>query len=377
MSTHTHKALVLHTRDTPLTLEAVAMPRARPGDAIVRVLAADIVPYMADVLSNKRPYPLSLPMTPGNTAIGRVHEVGPDAVSLNNGQLVFCDITIRGRDDPAVSILYGIHGGGYPAAQKLMDGVWRNATYAEYARFPLENLYPLDEELLLASEGPFGYTLNDLCLMPVCLVPFGGLAEVDVQPGEVVIVAPATGRYGGAAVAVALAMGATVVAAGRNAAALERLRQTHGVGNSRLRTVELTEDADANTRLFRAAAGNPHGADVYLDLSPPAVQGSFLLASGIRALRTFGRCVVMGGNSGRVDFPYLEILFRSIRIQGRFMYDRKHVLRMVRMVESGLLPLGASAGVTHTEEFGLEEINEALAAAGRLSGWGGHVVLKP
>ncbi|KAL2859468.1 isopropanol dehydrogenase [Aspergillus pseudodeflectus] len=368
----THKALVLHARDAPLTLETVPRPTVSTGDAIVRILAADIVPYMNDVLTNKLPYPLSLPMTPGNTAIGRIHEVGPDAVSLTPGQLVFCDITIRARDNPSVSILYGIHGGGYPAAQKLMDGVWRNATYAEYARFPLENLYPLDEDVLL---GRLGYTINNLCLMPVGLVPFGGLSEVDVKPGEVVIIAPATGRYGGAAVAVALAMGATVIAAGRNGSALETLQRIHGT--ARLRTVQLTDDAAANTEAFRVAAGKADGADVYLDLSPPAVQGSSLLASGIRALRPFGRCIVMGGHLGNIEFPYLEIMLKSIRIQGRFMYDRKHVLQMIQMVESGLLPLGEKCGVTHTEEFGLEGIEDALEAAAKLSGWGGHVVLKP
>ncbi|RAK87823.1 isopropanol dehydrogenase [Aspergillus costaricaensis CBS 115574] len=368
----THKALVIHARDKPLVLETVPRPVASTGDAIVRILAADIVPYMGDVISNKRPYPLSLPMTPGNTAIGRIHEVGPDAVDLTPGQLVFCDITIRARDNPTVSILYGIHGGGYPAAQKLMDGVWRNATYAEYARFPLENLYRLNEASLL---GTLGYNINDLCLLPVCLVPFGGLSEVSLKPGEVVIVAPATGRYGGAAVSIALAMGGTVIAAGRNVAALKRLEGIHAT--RRLRTIQITGDAAADTELFRAAVGKADGADVYLDLSPPAAQGSSLLASGIRALRAFGRCVVMGGNSGNIDFPYLEIMFKSIRVQGRFMYDRQHVLQMIQMVESGLLPLGNKSGVTQTEVYRLEQIQEALEAAGKLSGWGGHVVLRP
>ncbi|BCR97986.1 uncharacterized protein AKAW2_31305A [Aspergillus luchuensis] len=368
----THKALVLHARDQPLILETVPQPISSTGDAIVRILAADIVPYMGDVISNKRPYPLSVPMTPGNTAIGRIHEVGPDAVDLTPGQLVFCDITIRARDNPAVSILYGVHGGGYPAAQKLMDGVWRNATYAEYARFPLENLYRLDEALLL---GPLGYSINDLCLLPVCLVPFGGLSEVGLKPGEVVIVAPATGRYGGAAVNIALAMGATVIAGGRNQTMLEKLKSIHVT--NRLRTVRITGDTAADTELFRTATGKPDGADVYLDLSPPAVQGSSLLASGIRSLRAFGRCVVMGGNSGNLDFPYLEIMFKSIRIQGRFMYDRQHVQQMIQMVESGLLPLGSKSGVSQTKVFGLEEIQQALESAAKLSGWGEHVVLKP
>ncbi|OJJ67027.1 hypothetical protein ASPBRDRAFT_359856 [Aspergillus brasiliensis CBS 101740] len=369
----THKAAVIHARDKPLVVEQVPRPVASTGDAIVRILAAEIVPYMREVITNQRPYPLSIPMTPGNTAIARIHEVGPDCVTLTPGQLVFCDITIRARDNPAVTMLYGVHGAIHPAAQKLMDGVWRNGTYAEYARFPLENLYPLDEDVLL---GRLGYTINDLCLMTAYLVPFGGLAEVDVKPGEVVIVAPATGRFGGGAVGVALAMGATVIAAGRNRAALDKLERIHDT-QQRLITVQLTGDESTDTESFRAAVGRPEGANVYLDLSPPTIQDSSLLVAGIRALGSFGRCVLMGGHSGNLQLPYGEIMFKGIRIQGRFMYDRPHVLRLIRMVSSGLLLLGERGGITHIEEFGLEEIEGALDAAGRLSGWGGQVVLKP
>lgn len=218
-------------------------------------------------------------------------------------------------------------------------------------------------------------SINDLCLLPVCLVPFGGLCEVDVRPGEVVIIGPATGRYGGAAVSVALAMGAIVIATGRNKDALKNLEKIHDT--TRLKTVQLTGHSETDTESFRAAIDKPDGADVYLDISPPAAQGSSLTASGIRALRAFGRCIIMGGNSGNVDFPYLEIMFKSIRIQGRFMYDRQHVQRLIQMAESGLLPLGKNAGVTQTEVFGLEQVEEALEAASKLSGWGGHVVLKP
>jgi threonine dehydrogenase-like Zn-dependent dehydrogenase len=314
-------------------------------------------------------------MTPGNTAIGRVFEVGPDAVKLTPGQLVFCDITIRARDNPNVSILFGIHGGGYSAAQKLMEGEWRDATYAEYTKFPLENLYPLSEDILF---NKLGYTVSDLCLMPVCLVPFGGLSEVDVKPGEVVIVAPATGRYGGAAVAVALAMGARVVAAGRNKNALKALNDIHAP-TGRLKTVTLTEDATgiSNAEAFKAATGKVDGADVYIDFSPPAIKDNSLLTAAVAALRPSGRLVLMGGHSGEIRVPYLDIMFKSIRIQGRFMYSRQHVLQLIQMAESGLLKLGSELGIKNTQEFGLESVGDALEAAGKLSGFGSHVVLKP
>ncbi|GAM43923.1 hypothetical protein EIK77_004499 [Talaromyces pinophilus] len=371
----THRALVLRSRDKPLALETVPRPIAKAGQAVVRILCADIVPYMSQVLDGSRPYPLSLPMTPGNTAIGRVVEVGPDAVELAPGQLVFCDITIRARDNPNVSILFGIHGGGYSAAQKLMDGEWRDATYAEYTKFPLENLYRLNEEILF---NKLGYTVSDLCLMPVCLVPFGGLSEVDVKPGEVVVVAPATGRYGGAAVAVALAMGASVVAAGRNKNALKALEDVHA-HTGRLKTVTLVEDATgtSNAEAFKTAISKAEGADVYIDFSPPAIKDNSLLVAAVAALRPFGRLVLMGGHSGEIRVPYLDIMFKSIRIQGRFMYSRQHVLQLIQMAESGLLKFGSKLGIKKTQEFGLESIGDALEAAGKLSGFGSHVVLKP
>ncbi|EFA85268.1 isopropanol dehydrogenase [Heterostelium album PN500] len=369
----TQKALVLHARDKPMSLEQVPIPRAKAGQAVVRVLAADIVPYMNEVLTGALPYPLSLPMTPGNTAIGRVHEVGPDSVLLKPGQLVLCDITIRGRDNPHVTILFGIHGGGYPEAQKLMDGEWRNATYAEYTTLPLENLYRLNEDVLT---NQFKYSISDLCLLPVYLVPFGGLSDGEVKPGEVVIVAPATGRFGGGAVAVALAMGATVIAAGRNKSALELLEKIHG-HTGRLKTVVVTGDEAANAKAFKEASPNPLGADVYIDFSPFASAGNTLLNSGVAALRPSGRAVIMGGVSGNITLPYLDIMFRSIRIQGRFMYDRKHIIQLIQMVESGLLKLGTHVGVTTTKEYKLETINEALSEASKLTGWGSHVVLLP
>jgi D-arabinose 1-dehydrogenase-like Zn-dependent alcohol dehydrogenase len=304
-------------------------------------------------------------MTPGNTAIGRVFEVGPDAVQLTPGQLGLCDITIRARDNPSVSILFGVHGGGYPAAQKLMDGEWQNVTYAEYTTFPLENLYPLNEDLLI---NKLGYTLSDLCFLPVCLVPFGGLSDVDLRPGEVAVVAPATGRYGGAAVAVVLAMGATVVAAGRNKNALERLATIYA-STGRLKTVVLTEDVSSNTEALKAAARKPDGADVWIDFSPPAAEGSTLLISAVGSLRPFWRRVIMGGRPGTINVPYLEVMFKSIRLQGRFMYERHHILQLIQMVESVLLPLGAKMGLKDAGQSDWSPSRRRFRPRGDLAIW--------
>ena len=156
----TQRALVLTSRGTPLSLENVPMPSAVPGSVVVKVLSTYILSYLSSVLDGTAPYALSLPLTPGANTIGRIHAVGPDATLLKAGQLVFCDITVSARDDPDNAIMMGLHGGG---AMKLMEGEWRNGSFAEYAKFPMENVFVLDEEVLC---GKMGYGIEDLCALP-------------------------------------------------------------------------------------------------------------------------------------------------------------------------------------------------------------------
>lgn len=369
----THKALVLSSFENPLSLENVPRPTAAAGEVVVRVLATSLLPYLQNVFNGSLPYPLSLPMIPGLSAIGRVEKVGSDGVSLQPGQLIFCDFTVRGRDDPSVIILMGLHGGGYPAAQKLRDGEWRNATFAEFAKFPLENVFPLSEEVLIKTKG---YSMLDLSWISGCLVPYGGLREIGVIPGDVVIVAPATGRFGGAAVTVALAMGAKVIAAGRNTTSLEALASTFS-NTGRLKTVKLTGDVTEDTTSLIAASGNPAGADAYIDFSPASAASSTHIVAAIAALRSFGKCALMGGISDLISIPYGLIMFKSLRLQGRYMYDRAHISQLIQMIEAGNLKLGAAAGIKNLGPYSLDQIDDALKAAGDAASWGSQVVLTP
>ena len=369
----THRALVLSSFDKPLSLETIARPKAGTGEVVVRILASSLLPYFQEVFNGSLQYPLSMPLIPGSNAIGRVEQVGPDAVSLQPGQLVYCNATVHGRDNPFVTILQGLHGGGYPAAQKLMDGEWRHGTFAEFAKFPLENVFPLNENLLTKTRG---YSVADLSWLAGCLVPYGGLREIDVKPGDVVVVAPATGRFGGAAVTVALAMGATVIAAGRNKTSLDALSSAFG-GTGRIKTVVLSGDAEQDTQAFTAASGNANGPDAYVDFSPAAAAKSSHILAAIASLRTFGRVALMGGISEMIPIPYGLVMFKCLRLQGRFMCDRDHVNQLIKMVEAGNLKLGTDSGMKSLGPYGLDRIDEALKEAAAKANWGSHVILTP
>lgn len=100
-----------------------------------------------------------MPLVIGTSGLGRVAATGPDAVLHESGQLVFIDCFVQARDDLNAVFLFGIHEGHTEGSKKLMRGEWKDATYAEYAKIPLENCYQLNESLLV---GRFGYKVEDL-----------------------------------------------------------------------------------------------------------------------------------------------------------------------------------------------------------------------
>lgn len=171
-------------------------------------------------------------------------------------------------------------------------------------------------------------------------------------------------RLGNAAIELALAMGAArVVGLGRNQARLESWKKE--LGNSkaaRVEVVALTGDVDKDTELIKAATPRGAGAEVFMDLSPPAATATAtdLLKSAIRSLKVAGRLILMGGVGPEVTLPYGEILLRDIQVYGKYMYDRDAPKTVIRFVESGLLSL---EGYNHKVYKGLDKMEEALNEA--------------
>ena len=64
-----------------------------------------------------------------------------------------------------------------------MRGEWRDSTYAEYAKVPLENCEAPDEGRLLGGfdEGGLGYSVEALAYISTLLVPYGGLRYVMIH----------------------------------------------------------------------------------------------------------------------------------------------------------------------------------------------------
>jgi D-arabinose 1-dehydrogenase-like Zn-dependent alcohol dehydrogenase len=266
---------------------------------------------------------------------------------------------IRARDNPDIAILWGAGVfGDDPRAKKLMEDSWREGMYAEYARAPLENCYALDEEVLCGKveEGGLGYSVADLTSLTQSLVGYGGLRGIRLQAGETVIVAPATGGYSSATVGVAVAMGAKVIAVGRNLEVLRKVKAVHG---TRVSIVQLKGSVEEDL----AALQKFGSIDAYIDISPGVASDSTHVRSCIMAVKPYGRVSLMGVIHKDIAVPYVVAVLKNLTIRGQYMYEREDARGIIKLAETGVLKLGKSGGHELVAEYPLEEFDKALETA--------------
>ena len=344
------KAAILKAWGSPLSIETMPDPVIGTGEVVVDIVATRVLSYTNEVFSGERKYLLDLPVVPGCGAIGRVRAVGPDATHLAPGDWVLCDPTVRSRDN-AVSPDITLQGwsargdGGMRLQKYFRDGSW-----PEQMRVPTENAIPIGA--IDAAEAASWCTIGN------CLVPYGGFLAANLQAGETVLVSGATGNFGSAAVAVALAMGAgSVIAPGRNETMLDELARRFG---HRVRPLKLSGDEDDDRERMKQAS--PGGIDLVMDILPPSVSTTVVRAA-LMAVRPYGRVVLMGGvgmlGGAGLELPYPWIMRNCITIHGVWMYPPEATTKLVRLVRAGLLKLDN----TETTTFDLDHANEAVAHA--------------
>ncbi|KAF2723991.1 alcohol dehydrogenase [Polychaeton citri CBS 116435] len=366
------RALMLESTSTPPQIRTIDTPQPTAGSAIVRVVAASVISYMREVYNGARQYNLPIPFVPGTAFIGRLAATGPDTTKLKIGDLVFVDSLIGSRDDPDDQGLAGLHYGHTAGSKKLMESTWRNWSFAEYCSVPLENIHLLDERRLCGSptDDGLGYSIPELSFIANISVPYGGLRDIELRPGQTIIVAPATGPFGGAAVVAALAMGARVIAMGRNRDALHRIKELFA---GRVETVPITGDMQTDHNELKKFGR----IDAYYDIGPREASESTHLKSAILALRRGGRVSLMGGYKDDMPFPHNFIMHRNIRLYGKWMYERSDIEDLIKLAETGTLKLGKAAGSLVVGEFPLEEWKQAWDCAWDNNRMGQLTLIKP
>jgi len=225
----------------------------------------------------------------------------------------------------------------------------------------------LDEKRLCGSpaDGGLGYKPEQLCWILQALVPYGGLKSIGLQPGETIIIAPATGGFGSAAVVVALAMGARVIAMGRKAEELAKLKAL----SPRVETVQIIGDMQVEmTELKKFGQIN-----AFFDISPREAQNSTHFKAAILSLAPEGRVSLMGGQLEDVAIPHRFIMRFDITLRGKWMYSRADAISFIGMVTTSVLNFKDIVNIVGT--YKLEDWKEAFEEAATVGGKLGQMVL--
>jgi alcohol dehydrogenase len=331
-----------------LTFEDVPIPEVRAGSVLVRIEASPLLSYLKQYVTGELVFytPPEGSFTPGTNGVGVIEAVGRDVWHLKPGQrVVFSPHLVAGEnvEDPA-QILIGLTAFGAGAASVQAD--WRDGTLADYALAPVTTITPV--------EGLDQEDSGQLAVLNRFIVPFGGLLRGRLAAGETLVVNGATGAYGTAAVLLGIAMGAArVIAAGRNAKALEVLAQ---VGGIRVVPVQLVGDVQKDGAALREAAGG--GAQIAFDMVGQASDPKATIAA-LNSLRRRGRLVLMGSMTVPLTLSYSDIMRNDWEIIGQFMYPSGAYRQLIDLVQAGLLDISP----IRPRRFPLAALPEAMEAA--------------
>jgi alcohol dehydrogenase len=349
----THKAWRLHAPND-LRFEDVETPKPAADGVLVRIEAGMVLSYMGRVLSGAVPYSLPpMPFVPGTNAVGRVIATGANVTHVAPGDRIFLSPHLRGDvpDAEPPQILIGLTATVTTDAALALQARWRDGVFAEIAHWPAACVTPLS--------GLDDREAIELIGLAKLIVPFGGLQRTGLSGGDTIIVNGATGYFGSGAVMLAVSMGAgRVVAAGRKAEALERLREIFG---PRVIPAVVSGDVARDVATLRRAAGG--GADVALDLLGSAGSTATTLAS-LRALKRGGRLVLMGSAEVPLELSFREMLANDWEVVGQFMYARTAPGQLARLAAENLLDLRQII----VTSFRLADLPRAVEAAALMQG---------
>ncbi|KAK1570171.1 alcohol dehydrogenase GroES domain-containing protein [Colletotrichum navitas] len=361
-----YKGLYFTSPSTPPEITSFPTPTVDVGSVIVKPLYCWIPGYINDVYGkdNPRQYPVPFPLVGGTNAVGRIVAIPSDAAKLKVGDLVVVDPTIHPRDDSGQIMLLGLLA-ATGEMKALAKDVWHHGTWAELVKAPLESVHRFDEAALQKQ----GVSPRDLVFFGQMVVPYAGLRDVNLTAGETVLISPATGNFGGAAVHVALAMGARVIAMGRNEKVLGELRD---LAPGRVETVSISGSWE--TDLSEISKFGP--VDVFLDLTPQTAANTDHIRAGLLSVQAGGRVNLMSGVSEITISPPL-LQFRGLTIRATMMCTWSQQRDLVKLVQTGVLKLGEKAGLKVQGAFKMEEFAKALETAEKESSAGRSVVFAP
>jgi len=337
------KAVVIAAHGGPdqLQLREVERPEPGPGEVRVDLHAASLNHLDIWVRRGVEGVRYPLPLIPGCDGAGVVAALGAGVDDLELGTRVLlapgiacghCETCSAGRDNECRH--YGIL------------GEHRNGTNAEAIVVPRANAIPIPQAL----------AFEDAAALPLAFLTAWhmAVARARIQPGDDVLVHAGASGVGSCAIQIARSLRARVITTVGSEAKANLVRS---LGAEHVILYRETDFADAVRDLTEK-----RGVDVILDHV-----GADTWEGNVRSLTRGGRLVVCGSTSGHLVTANLRFLFfKNLAFLGSTMGSRSELLRVLRLVERGVLRPVVDRILPLDEVARAHELLESRRALGKL-----------
>jgi NADPH:quinone reductase-like Zn-dependent oxidoreductase len=305
------KAAVIRAFGEPevLQIEEVETPRVRPGNILIKVLAAGINRLDHNIREGGIAPELPFPHILGADAVGEVVALGDGVNEVRIGDRV---IPVPGF--PADESDYDVRPAALAPSFTLL-GLGRWGSYAQYLHVPVRFVVP-DET---------GLTPEQVATLPMVLGTsvraVKGVAEV--KAGDKVLVQAGASGSGSMQIQVAKALGAQVATTVRGAAKADL------AGKLGADLVIDVRDEDLVERVREWTEGR--GADVVIDNL-----GGKVLRQSIAAVKAQGVVVAYGFAAGtEVSFDVRDLFFPQKQLKGSMASDKEDLALGLEWARTG------------------------------------------
>src|SRR5918993_285409 len=337
------KANVFHGKND-IRVEEVEKPRARAGEAVIRVTLTTICGTDLHIVRGE--YPVAPGLVIGHEPVGVIEELGEGVSGYNIGDRVLVGaITPCGQCRACLSghASQCGHGEGYEALGGWRFGNTINGAQAEYLRVPYAqaNLAKIPDELTDEQV---------VLLADIASTGFSGAESGNIRVGDSVVVF-AQGPIGLCSTVGARLMGAALVIGVDGDS--NRLAMARRMGAD---IVLDYREVDVAAEVKKLTGG---GADVAIEALGP--QGTF--ENALRSLRPGGTLSSLGVYSGKLQIPYDAFaagLGDHRVVTTLCPGGKERMRRLMEVVRRGRVDL--TPLLTHT--FPLDEITEAYSLFG-------------
>jgi propanol-preferring alcohol dehydrogenase len=299
------KAVVWNGPNTKLSLQDIPIPRAGPGEIVIKVKASGLCGSDLSIAKGRMPLK-TWPLVLGHQAGGVVHEVGERGQTFKVGDRVVC------TPDISCGICRYCRIGRTNLCRSLKRiGFEINGSDAEYVL--------TSERSVIALPSSIDFEQGAIAVDAVASMYHALFVQAQARPGNKIILL-GIGGMGIQAIEMAHLCGATVLVTSRSDKRLDFAKNLGADVLVNTTKQEVTKEAMEFT--------SSEGADIVID----SIGGSGTMKQAIELLRPGGKIMVIGLMEPEFTLPYMKMVMLEAEVIGSRTATKQDVIDTLNLI---------------------------------------------